>query len=89
VSALFRKLKLPKGAGLHSLRYAHGCPPPRSGNGVDLIDVSARLGHSSIYTTATVYAHAIHGRDEEAAKKWEEFQKQATRSEGASPSKPI
>jgi hypothetical protein len=33
--------------------------------------ISARLGHSSTYTTATVYAHAIHGRDNEAAKKWE------------------
>jgi integrase len=37
--------------------------------------VSARLGHSNVYTTANVYAHALAGRDEEAVKKLEEFRK--------------
>ncbi len=73
VSALFRRLKLPKGASLHSLRHTHGSHLLAAG--MELTAVSARLGHSSMYTTATVYAHAIHGRDDEAAKKWEEFQK--------------
>lgn len=89
VSVLFRRLKLPKGASLHSLRHTHGSHLLAAGTA--LIDVSARLGHSSIYTTATVYAHAIHGRDDEAAKKWDEFQKQALASRedeqgGAGPS---
>ena len=37
--------------------------------------MSKRLGHSSAYVTANVYAHAMPGDDEEAAKKWEEYQK--------------
>lgn len=45
-------------------------------NGVPLPVVSARLGHSSVRVTADVYAHAIHGQDDEAVKKWEEFQEQ-------------
>jgi integrase len=36
--------------------------------------VSARLGHSSIRTTAEIYSHAIHGQDDEATRKWEEYQ---------------
>jgi len=36
--------------------------------------VFARIGHSSIRTTQDIYAHMIHGQDDEAAKKWEEFQ---------------
>jgi integrase len=41
---------------------------------VPLPVVSARLGHSSIRTTAEIYAHMIHGQDDEAARKWDEFQ---------------
>jgi integrase len=37
--------------------------------------VSARLGHSSVRTTQEIYAHMITGQDEEAARKWEEYQK--------------
>ena len=44
--------------------------------GVPLPVVSARLGHSSIRTTMEIYAHMIHGQDEEAAQRWEEFQRQ-------------
>ncbi|MGA2149552.1 MAG: hypothetical protein ABSH49_31855, partial [Bryobacteraceae bacterium] len=36
--------------------------------------VTARLGHSSIRTTQEIYAHMIHGQDDEAARKWEEYQ---------------
>jgi len=74
VSALFRRLKLPKGASLHTLRHTHGSHLLAAG--VDLATISARLGHSSVYVTATIYAHAIRGRDDEAAKKWDEFQRQ-------------
>jgi hypothetical protein len=31
-----------------------------------------------VYVTATVYAHAIDGQDEEAARKWDEFQQRST-----------
>ena len=37
--------------------------------------ISARLGHSSIRTTADIYAHMIHGQDDEAARRWDERQK--------------
>ena len=37
--------------------------------------VSARLGHSSVRTTQEIYAHMITGKDEEATRKWEEYQK--------------
>lgn len=75
VSALFKRLKLPKpkGASLHLLRHSHGSHLLASG--MELTAVSERLGHSSPFVTATVYSHAIKGRDREAARKWEEFQK--------------
>ena len=74
VSALFRRLKLPKGASLHSLRHTHGSH--LLANGVSLPVVSERLGHSSIRVTADVYSHALHGQDDEAARRWDEFQRQ-------------
>lgn len=73
VSLLFRKLKLPKGASLHSLRHTH--TSHLLADGVPLVVVSARLGHSSIRTTAEIYAHMIHGQDDEAARRWDDFQK--------------
>jgi integrase len=76
VSALFKRLKIPKptGASLHLLRHSHGSH--MLANGVPLPVVSQRLGHSSVRTTADIYAHAIHGQDDEAVKKWEEYQEQ-------------
>jgi integrase len=76
VSLLFRRLKLPKHASLHSLRHTHGSH--LLATGTSLPAVSKRLGHSSPYVTATIYAHAIDGQDEEAARKWDEFQKRST-----------
>jgi integrase len=76
VSLLFRRLGLPKGASLHSLRHSHGSH--LLANGVPLPVVSERLGHSSVRTTAEVYAHAIHGQDDEAALRWDEFQRRST-----------
>jgi integrase len=75
VSALFKRLKIakPKGAALHLLRHSHGSH--MLANGVPLPVVSARLGHSSVRVTADVYAHAIHGQDDEAVQKWAEYQK--------------
>jgi integrase len=76
VSLLFRRLKLPKGASLHSLRHTHTSHLLASG--VPLPAVSACLGHGSIRTTQEIYSHMIHGQDDEAARKWEEFQNQPT-----------
>ncbi|HEY3840640.1 MAG TPA: hypothetical protein VGL72_28910 [Bryobacteraceae bacterium] len=45
---------------------------------MELTAVSERLGHSSVYVTATVYSHTVSGRDKEAARKWEEYQQQGT-----------
>jgi integrase len=73
VSLLFRRLKLPKGASLHTLRHTHGSHLLAAG--VPLTDVSKRLGHTNPHVTATVYAHALPGHDDQAAQAWEAFQK--------------
>jgi len=57
VSALCKRLKLPKGASLHTLRHSHGSHLIASG--MDLATVSARLGHSKVRVTAEIYTHAI------------------------------
>ena len=67
VSALFRRLKLPKGASLHSLRHSHASQ--LLDDGVPLPVVSQRLGHSSVRVTADIYSHAMHGQDDEAARR--------------------
>ncbi len=59
VSLLFRRLKLPKGASLHSLRHTH--TSHLLADGVPLPVVSARLGHASVRTTQEIYAHMICG----------------------------
>jgi integrase len=71
---LFRNLKLPKGVSLHTLRHTHGSHLLAAG--VPLTDVSKRLGHVNPHVTATVYAHALPGRDDLAAAAWEKFQKE-------------
>ena len=71
VSLLFRRLKLPKGASLHSLRHTHTSHLPK---GVPLPVVSARLGHSSTRVTSEIYSHMINGQDDEAAQLWDDFQ---------------
>lgn len=76
VSLLFRRLKLPKGASLHSLRHTH--TSHLLANGVPLPVVSARLGHSSVKVTAEVYSHMINGQDDDAADQWDAFQQKGT-----------
>jgi len=71
VSLLCRRLGLPKGASLHTLRHSHGSV--LLADGVDLATVSERLGHSSVRVTADIYSHALRGRDHEAAQRWDEF----------------
>jgi hypothetical protein len=69
VSRLCRRLGLPKGASLHALRHSHASL--LLADGVDLATVSARLGHSSVRTTADIYSHAIRGKDHAAAQCWD------------------
>jgi len=71
ISLLCRRLRLPKGTSLHTLRHSHASV--LLANGVDLATVSARLGHSSVRVTADIYSHALRGRDREAACKWDEL----------------
>jgi integrase len=85
VSLLFRRLKLPKGSSLHSLRHTH--TSHLLADGVPLPVVSARLGHSSVRTTQEIYSHMIHGQDDEAAQRWEEYQKRNQPGAGAPPQK--
>jgi integrase len=68
---MFRRLKLPTGISLHSLRHTH--TSELLADGVPLTVVSARLGHTSIRTTQEIYAHMIHGQDDDAADRWEEY----------------
>jgi integrase len=83
VSLLFRNLKLPKGASLHTLRHTHGSQLLAAG--VPLTDVSKRLGHSNPQVTASIYAHVLPGHDDQAAEAWEKFQK--TEKQAAKPAK--
>jgi len=46
--------------------------------GMEITAVSERLGHSSVRVRADVSSHAIRGRDDEAAKRWEDFQQRNT-----------
>ena len=84
VSLLFRKLKLPKGTSLHSLRHTHASE--LLDIGVPLPVVSARVGHSSVRVTADIYSHAIHGQDDEATRRWEECRR---RNRPAQPTKDV
>jgi len=75
VSRLCRRLGLPKGASLHVLRHSHASL--LLADGVDLATVSARLGHSSVRTTADIYSHAIRGKDHAAAQIWDDIMQRA------------
>lgn len=58
-----------KGASLHTLRHSHGSH--LLANGVSLPVVSKRLGHSSVYVTATIYSHALSNDEVAAAEVWD------------------
>jgi integrase len=67
-SALCRRMKMPKGVGLHTLRHTHGSQ--LIAGGMELPAVSKRLGHSSPAVTAKIYSHMLDGRDRAAADLW-------------------
>lgn len=75
VSLLCRRLGLPRGVSLHSLRHSHGSV--LLADGVDLATISERLGHSSVRVTADVYSHALRGRDRDAAQRWDDFMRRS------------
>jgi integrase len=63
------------GVSLHTLRHSHGSQLISAG--VPLPVVSKRLGHTDIYTTARIYAHALASDESAAAEKWEAAMKRA------------
>jgi integrase len=75
VSRLCRRLGLPKGASLHTVRHTHASLLLEEGAG--LATISERMGHSSVRTTADIYSHAIRGKDEEAAEMWDKIMQPA------------
>jgi site-specific recombinase XerD len=77
ITHLFKRVGIekPKGASLHLLR--HTMASHMLANGVPLPAVSARLGHSDMQTTLRIYGHMIHGQDDEAVRKWEEYQRKS------------
>jgi integrase len=66
------------GVSLHTLRHSHGSQLLSAG--VPLPAVSKRLGHSNIYVTATVYAHALPNDELATAEKWESAMNRAANS---------
>ena len=58
-----------------SLGSRHTMASHMLASGVPLPAVSARLGHSDMQTTLRVYGHVIHGQDDEAVRRWEEYQR--------------
>ena len=59
---------------VHTLLQTHGSF--LLADGVDLATESERLGHSSVRVTADIYSHALRGRDQEAARRWDKFMRQ-------------
>ncbi len=55
------------GPNFHALRHSHASHMLRAG--VDLKEVSARLGHSKASFTLTQYCHLLPGQDHEAARR--------------------
>lgn len=78
ISLLCRRLKLPPGASLHTLRHTHATH--MLVGGVPLQVVSERLGHSSVRVTAEVYAHSLReDRTMRPCGNWRNFNGQAGR----------
>ena len=78
ISREFRRicdeLGLPPEITFHSLRHTHATW--LISRGVDMKTVSARLGHSSVNTTMTIYAHVLPGSDAEAAAAFERMERE-------------
>ena len=71
VSRICKRLGLPKGVSLHTVRHTHASLLLEEGAG--LATISERMGHSSVRTTADIYSHAIRGKDREVAEMWDKI----------------
>lgn len=71
ISQLCRKLKLPKGTSLHSLRHTHASL--LLAKGVPVPTVSKRLGHKNIRTTLDIYGHVLREDDDKAAAAYDDY----------------
>jgi integrase len=69
MNTICRRLGLPRGVGLHTLRHSHGSHLLSAG--VPLTVVSKRLGHSSVLVTARIYAHQLEQDSRRGADAWE------------------
>jgi hypothetical protein len=63
---------------LHTLRHSFGSQ--LISEGVPLPTVSKILGHSNVYVTATVYAHALASDESGVAEKWQAAMRRAENS---------
>lgn len=68
-TALARSLGLPAGTTMHTLRHTHASMLLY--RGVPIETIRARLGHSEVTTTLSLYAHLLEGADRAAATAWE------------------
>lgn len=68
-TALARSLGLPAGTTMHTLRHTHASMLLY--RGVPVETIRARLGHSEVTTTLSLYAHLLEGADRAAANAWE------------------
>ncbi len=76
-------LKFSKRHGLppiHPHKFRHTQASLLIAQGVDILTVSKRLGHSQTSTTMNIYAHALAKSDERASEAFDEliYQKKAT-----------
>ena len=60
-----------KGISLHTLRHSYGSH--LLSEGIPLPAVSKLLGHSTVYTTANIYSHALSKDETAAAAVWDEI----------------
>lgn len=60
-----------KNVGLHTMRHTHASVLLHAG--VPITNVSQRLGHCDVYTTAKVYAHALPNTDKDVAATWDKL----------------
>lgn len=65
---------------LHPHLFRHTQASLLIAQGVDVLTVSKRLGHSKVSTTMDIYSHALARSDERAAEAFDEliYQKKAT-----------
>jgi integrase len=64
-----------KGISIHTLRHSYGSH--LLSEGIPLPAVSKLLGHSTVYTTANIYSHALSKDEAAAAPAWDEIARKA------------